>query len=281
MMRCLFVCTVSLFSIAAFAQEESCQVTTPPVIDGNVEDWSNTWQEDDDHKFKYNVCFDDNNIYIRLKTSDEQAQRKIASFGFTVWLDPNGKKKTKLGMRFPTGVEAKERMEALQKSGELEKERSAPKREELRKELKRKMISDVEVLELIGLADKPLTTSRTGITNGIRVIIDMDSSEAYVYEAAIPFKAFRLSKAQIPTLGVGFETGKYVMPKDKNASNSAGGGMPGGGFGGGGMGGYGGGYGGGGYGGGMGGGGMRRSGGGYSSSPMMTPTRAWTKVKLN
>ncbi len=279
MVKNLFVGALCIMALSAFSQIENAKVTVPPVINGNVEDWDSlAWLEDDDHKFKYNVAFDDNNLYVRVKIKDELTQRKMASFGFTVWLDASGKKKTKLGMRYPTGVEATERMEALQKSGDLEKERSAPKREELRKELKKSMISDIEVLELIGLADKPLTTSRTGITNGIQVILSMDAEESYVYEAAIPFKAFRLSKAQIPLLSVGFETGKYVMPKDKDASNnSAGGGMPGGGFGGGGMGGgYGGGYGGGGYG-----GGMRSSGRGYNSSPLLVNTRMWTKVKLD
>jgi len=258
---------ICLLSITAFGQEENARVATPPVIDGNVEDWDSViWKEDEDHKFKYNVRFDDNNLYVRVKVKDELTQSKMASFGFTVWLDASGKKKTKLGMRYPTGIEATERMEVLQKSGDLEKERSAPKREELRKELKKSFVSDIEVLELIGLADKPLTTSRTGITNGIQVVLSMDAEESYVYEAAIPFKAFRLSKARIPLLSVGFETGKYVMPKDKNAnSNSAGGGMPGGGFGGGGM----------------GGGGMSSPGRSYSSSPLLVTTRMWTKVKLN
>jgi hypothetical protein len=274
MVKNLFVGVFFLFTLSAFAQIENARVAVPPVIDGNVEDWDSlAWLEDSDHKFKYNVAFDDNNLYVRVKIKDELTQRKMASFGFTVWMEASGKKKTKLGMRYPTGVEATERMEALQKSGELDKERSAPKREELRKELKKSMISDIEVLELIGLADKPLSTSRTGITNGVQVVLGMDAEESYVYEAAIPFKAFRLNKSQIPLLSVGFETGKYVMPKDKDANNNAaGGGMPGGGFGGSGMG-----YGGyGGYG-----GGMRSSRRSYNSSPLLVTTNMWTKVKLN
>lgn len=275
MVKNLLIGVCCSLTLSAFAQIENAKVTTPPVIDGNVEDWDSlAWLEDDDHHFKYNIAYDDNNVYIRMKTSDEMTQHKLSSYGLTVWLDPLGKKKTKLGLRFPTGVEAKERLDALRTSGELEKERSAPKREELRKELKKKLVTDIEVLELIGLSDKPLTSSRSGITNGIKVNIGMDAEEAYVYEAAIPFKSYRLAKKDIEILSIGFETGKFVPEQKKGAdSNSAGGGMPGGGFGGGGMGGYGGGY-------GRMGGGMR-SGGSYNSSPLMSPTKAWTKVKLN
>jgi len=256
----------------ANAQEPSCKMATPPTIDGTINDWTVAWLGDDKEKFKYNICSDDANLYIRIKMSDGTTQRKFAMHGFTVWLDPNGKKKQKLGLRYPTGAEATERMEEYRKSGEnFSKENNLDKREAMQKEFKRNLIRNIELLELIGLADKPLTSSKSGITNGLQVALDMDSTGAYIYEATLPFKAFRLSKTQISVLGVGFETGKVEVKQTKGKGNSAGGGMPPGGYGGGG----------GGYGGagGMGNVGQRQMGGGNYSA-MSSPTKMWTSVKL-
>jgi hypothetical protein len=131
-------------------------------------------------------------------------------------MDPNSKKKEKLGLRYPTGIEGSERVELFRQSGEdLSKENNLNRREERKRQLKKGLVDNVEVLELIGLADQPLTSSKSGITNGILVAIDMDSEGNYVYEAAIPFKAFRLSKAQLSVLGVGFETGKITVNQTK------------------------------------------------------------------
>ena len=132
----------------------------------------------------------------------------------------------------------------------------------------------MEILELIGLADNPLTSTRSGITNGIKVAIASDDEGAYVYEALIPFKSFRISKASISTLGIGFETGKYVPPPIK--APSGGNAVPQGGYGGSG---YGSGY--GGYGG-YGGGSISRGMGGPSrgSSPMTSSSSYWFTVKM-
>lgn len=142
------------------------------------------------------------------------------------------------------------------------------------------MVRDLEVLELIGLADDPLTSTRSGITNGIKVAIAVDEDGAYVYESLIPFKSYRLSKASISTLGIGFETGKFVPPTPKNTGTQgvpsqgySGRGATGRGYGGGG-GGYGGG--GGGFGGG-GGQGMRPS---YQNNPMSSATSLWVSLKM-
>ncbi|HEY5822797.1 MAG TPA: hypothetical protein VIT44_00435 [Cyclobacteriaceae bacterium] len=270
-MRLFLLSFALVIAFSVNAQEQSCKVTTPPVIDGKIKDWSVTWMDEEKEKFEYNVCSDDANLYIRIKISDGGTQQKFAMYGLTVWLDPNGKKKEKLGLRYPTGIEAQERLEEFRKSGEsFSKENNLDKREAMQKEFKRNLIRNIEVLELIGLADKPLASSKSGITNGLQVALDMDSTGAYIYEATLPFKAFRLVKAKIPVLGIGFETGKLTVDQTKGKGNNAGGGMQPGGYPGGGM-------------GGMGQGGMGQAGRGGSNyySPMSSPVKMWTAVKLD
>ena len=257
-----------MIKASGFAQDAapgSCQLSSIIQIDGQANEWPMDWLVDDDKKFNYNVCSDDENIYIRIKTKDDLIRRKIGLFGFTVWMDPNGKKKRRLGLRFPTGVEAHDKMEALKQSGERNN-MSSGQRVDFQKEINRAFIKDVEVLELIGLADDPLTSTRSGITNGIKVAIATDEEDAYVYEAQIPFKSFRLSKSTISTLGIGFETGKYVAKAPKTPPAGGGGGYQGGGFGGGGQG----------Y-------STARNmnrGQGYSNNPMASASSLWVSVKF-
>ena len=212
----VFDCTV--------AQESTkgCPVSEVVIIDGIADEWPMIWIHDDNKIFYYNVCADDNNLYVRVRTNDHYTKGKMASFGFTVWIDPNGKKKKKMGLRFPMGGrEAEERAAAIREQGEPGN--SVGERADNQKLFAKKLIENLEVMELIGLADDPITSTRSGITNGIKVAIALDIEDAYVYEALIPFKAFRLNVASISEVGVGFETGRFDVPKAKN--NTKGGAM--------------------------------------------------------
>ncbi|HWA35169.1 MAG TPA: hypothetical protein VG737_13610 [Cyclobacteriaceae bacterium] len=270
---------VVILSATSVAQdtESNCQMANVIVVDGKADEWTLTWVESDDKNFSYNVCSDDNNLYVRMKTSNDMIKRKIGLFGLTLWMDPNGKKKRRLGFKFPSGTEGAERMEAFRKESESQnhERQSAGERAEFQKKMEADLIQNLEVIELIGLTDDPITATRSGITNGIKVAIALDpESRAYVYEAVLPFKSYRLSKKSIETLGVGFETGKYTPPKDKNANSGQY--VPQGGVGNnGGRGGYQGGFGGRGYGSyGAGGGGPR------GSHPMSSASFCWFTVKM-
>lgn len=275
-MRIIVLMMVCVATMDAFAQESTapnCPLASVVVVDGVADEWDMEWQKDEDVKMSYNVCSDDANLYVRMKTADENIKRKIGMFGLTLWMNPDGKKKKKLGLKFPTGTEAKERVESMRNSFDQSK-MSASERADFQKKVSKMLIEDVELIELIGLTKDPLTSSRSGITNGIKVAIAINDSGEYVYEAVIPFKSYRLSKSSIEALGVGFETGKFVPPANKNSSGQ------------GGTGGYGvmgngnnGGYGGR---GGMGGGGMGGGGGGYQGvrSEMANSSSAWTVIQF-
>lgn len=92
---------------------------------------------------------------------------------------------------------------------------SSSQRAEFQKEMERALIQNVELMELIGLADEPLTSTRSGITNGIKVALGQDAEGAYVYEAIVPFKSFRMSKSSLSSLGIGLETGHFKAPPAK------------------------------------------------------------------
>ena len=81
---------------------ESCQLPSPVVVDGNFDEWQAEWMIDPKGKFLYNICNDADNLYVRLKVSDELTQRKIGLFGLSVLLNPKGKKlvKSAFGIRW-------------------------------------------------------------------------------------------------------------------------------------------------------------------------------------
>lgn len=202
------------YSVAQEATQH-CPASGTLAIDGVADEWTMTWVQDNDKIFSYNVCADDDNLYVRVKTRDFYAKRKIVAFGFTLWIDVNGKKKKNLGLRFPIGgTEAEERLVKIRDQGTPGN--SLGERADYQKVVDQIMIKDLEIMELIGLADDPITSTRSGITNGIKVAIGMDTGGAYVYEALIPFKSYRLSREALSKIGVGFETGRFVPPKVKN-----------------------------------------------------------------
>lgn len=213
---------LSLLSFGVLAQSEApCPLASVITVDGNAGEWSMNWVDDDDKKFSFNVCADDQNLYVRLKTTDFYTKRKMAAFGFTLWFDPAGRKKKTFGLKFPSGgAEAQERLEALQADGDPGN--SSGERADYQKKADRMMITNLEVMELIGITDDPITATRSGITTGLKVAIDLDASTgAYVYEAIIPFKSYRISRAGLKELSIGFETGRYVAPKQKPTTKNA------------------------------------------------------------
>lgn len=188
---------------------ESVRFVNPPVIDGQIDDWKTEWMMDMKSKFLYNLGNDNDNLYIRLKISDETAQQKICLFGLTVYLNPEGGKKGRLGLRYP-----------------LEKDREAMKKEnpgagaqsKTWNEMKKHLLRDAELLELIGLSKERILSSRVGLMNGIEVIMIVDSFGDLVYEAKIPFKAYRIDKSKVENLGVVIETGRLITKQSMSSA---------------------------------------------------------------
>ncbi len=211
----LILLSLPLFAVAQKAPHESIQFEKPPVIDGHVDDWPVEWWLDPDGKFLSNVGNDAENLYFRLKISDDRVQQKIALFGLLLKLNPKGKRRGKIGLKYPVGKDAselkKEPPQMLDPSMDIAAKVA----------MKKEWISDVEVVELMGLAKQNIVSSRLGLANGIEAIIVAQDDGSYIYEAKIPFKAFKINKSEVPLLGVEFETGKLIV-QNKNISSNPG-----------------------------------------------------------
>src|SRR5258706_4854455 len=208
------LCCLSFVASAQKGVRESVQFEKPPVIDGRVDDWPGEWWLDPDGKFLSNIGNDSTNLYFRLKISDDLTQQKIGMFGLSVKLNPNGKRKGKVGLKYPI---AKDESELKGQSSAIESFNDAASRVAMKKQ----WVSDVEVVELIGLAKENIVSSRLGLMNGIEAIIVAQEDGSYIYEAKIPFKAFRINKSEVSLLGVEFETGRLVI-QNKNPNPNTG-----------------------------------------------------------
>lgn len=214
------ICFVLLMSVSAnvFAQKgvkESVTLEKPIVIDGDVSDWPMEWWVDPNGKFFCNVSNDADKLYVRLKVADDLTQQKIGLFGLSLKLNPSGKRKGKVGLKYPTGRDASE----LKKKEPKEADAEMDVRNKV--QMKKDLLGDVEVVELIGLAKENIVSSRLGLANGIEAMIIALDDGSYTYEAKIPFKAFRIIKSQVEVLGVEFQTGRLVMQPKNNTSNQA------------------------------------------------------------
>jgi hypothetical protein len=214
-MKLSIVVVFALVCFNAFSQKdarESYQPSIPIVIDGDPSEWKTDWMLDQDGKFLYNVGNDQSNLYFRIKISDDLTQQKIALFGLQLRLDVNGKKKGKIGLKYPVGKDARQ----LKKEPE-------PLPQDLASRIiaKKLLLDEVEVLELMGLAKENIVSSRLGLMNGIEVLIVVADDGSYLYEAKIPFKAYKIKKEEVSLLGVTIETAKPNLARNGAAAGGA------------------------------------------------------------
>ena len=188
---------------------ESVRFAIPPVIDGAVDEWKTEWLMDLKSKFLYNVGNDNDNLYIRLKISDETAQQKIALFGLTIYFNPEGGKKGRLGLHYPMAKDPEQMKKEQPKEGGPEKKWI---------DMKRDLIRDADLLELIGLTKEKILSNRVGLMNGLEVIMIVDSYGDLVYEAKIPFKAYRIDKSKVENLGIVVETGRLIIKQSMSTT---------------------------------------------------------------
>ncbi|MDO7848130.1 hypothetical protein Q5H92_17320 [Hymenobacter sp. M29] len=261
------------------ASRASRFVPTPPTIDGQATDWTDSLRYDPVSKLQYQVLNDGRQVYLRLKAADPATQAKIVRLGLTVWLDTTGRNQHQFGVHFPLGGPLGARPGTDDGSPRPGANPPASDRQEARRERMTQALTGLREMELLNYKGNPeptLTDAQSQL--GVKAALALDDQENLIYELAVPM---RLLYRKLPALtgrpavvGVTLAGGKFSMPAPGSGGIQGGmggggmGGMRGGGMGGGGM-----------RGGSMGGGGMRGgggrggySGGGQQSAPIALKT---------
>lgn len=238
-------------------------------IDGDHADWENALSYVEDEEVSIGLMNDEEYLYICLVPSNRQMQNQMVRLGFTIWLDAEGGKNKRFGIRYPLG---------MMKSGVSVRELGFGGRQPMGEpDVSRfQELMEQSLLELEILGPEKNDVRRMSIEQVEGIDIDVGNiNGTFVYELKVALAQdenhpYAIGVKSMPTIGIGFETAKIDMDEMRAEMQERMGGMRGGGRGGGGR------TGGGRMGGDRRGGGMR----GGTRPEMPKPLKVWTTVHL-
>ncbi len=81
-------------------------------VDGIDPEWKGCPKYyDEDTMTSVSLLNDENHLFIRVTTQNQEIQRQILIQGLTVWFEQKGEKKRKMGVHFPVGIPREKRMQ--------------------------------------------------------------------------------------------------------------------------------------------------------------------------
>lgn len=199
----------------------------PLNIDGSPSDWVDSLAFDKDSKVHYRISNDDKYLYFLLSTGEPDILRKIRMTGFTLWINPDGKKKQRYGINYPM-----RNMDGTRQRPGARGNLNRPALEI------RKVMGTNDLIKLTGF-DKKGEVDVTGVENarGINVRATFSELPQMFYEAKVPLKLIIGSLESFlqdttNLISVGFETGIEMMLQGSGGrpgmTQGRGGGRPGG-----------------------------------------------------
>ncbi len=161
------------------------------VVDGKANDWhTDSLRFDDKTGFAYAFSNNEKELFIQLKMLNKNVQRKAMITGFTLWIDPAGKAKHVLGIEYPRG---RMHEQHTRESGESTPGKYAHHRPASGGHITAEQVAvlnhrfQMEKPVLKGFEKAGMKQASAG-TDGIRVLMRMDTLGHIIYEAAIPLK---------------------------------------------------------------------------------------------
>ncbi len=220
-------------------------------VDGKNTEWRGAMLFFEEDNVSVGLFNDENFFYICMIVEDQFVRTQVMRQGFTLWFDPDGGKEKTFGIRYPIGMQARERgMRRDEQS--MERSRQAPMRP---------MIE----LEILGPGKDELKKIPIAEAKGIDIIVEF-SSGMLVYELKVPLiqseqHPYVIGAEAGSSVGIGLETSKMERSDmRRQMSGERGGGGPSGGM--------------------RGGAGGRGMPGGGRRSQMPKPLKIWAVVQL-
>ena len=100
-MKILQIIFLSLLIFGCASSDKLTQSTQKIEVDGISDDWPQIVHFDEGLGIAYGVTYDNSHLYVLARINEENVKRRIISSGLTVWIDPNGKKKQTIGVKYP------------------------------------------------------------------------------------------------------------------------------------------------------------------------------------
>ena len=195
-------------------QVDSVWRTETMVIDGQLIDWPGGLTPLQPQPVAVGITNDADHLYLALSVNDPGLSRRIMMGGFTVWLDPKGGHKQRVGIRFPIGpwqgASARPQWDPSDEPGRLWEP----------------MALALDQVEIVG-PGKSETRVFPANGNGDVAVMITGGPYGLSYELKIPLKAGQnwpldLRPADSHRLGIGLETSAFAR------HDRPGGGRPGG-----------------------------------------------------
>jgi len=209
--------------------------SVPFVVDGKTKDWKTGFlQFDNKTGFAYALSNNDRTLFVQLKMLHAGIQRKALATGFTLWIDPAGKGKHVLGIKYPQGLIHE--MQNRRKTGPPSAFRPQHRKRGINGRLTAHQIYffnkrfQTEPVKLKGFKKAGIKNAFTG-KGGIRVLLQLDSLGHAVYEARVPLKMLFLHPVDYLTkdkpFSVIFQTGYLQIDMSRMQAGFGHGGMGG------------------------------------------------------
>jgi len=193
------------------------------------ENWMGQFYYDKEAKLLYGISNDQENIYLRLKVTDQLTQRKIQLRGLTFWMDSVGKSKEQMTLCCPLP----RKQEDIKKM--MHRNRNNPDGNKKRPKLKiEKFTNGLEGMEIMGFGgNSTKQTLNNKNKNGINVMMAVNEREELIWEAILPLKMVFSHPEEYQSGGnmyfsFGFETGAFNGPPSGSGQRPQRGGSGGG-----------------------------------------------------
>jgi uncharacterized membrane protein YgcG len=179
-----------LFSCGSSKQSQSSGVVQtiqwqqdPLTIDGSDGDWtSDLVLGDEKQLFNYRFANDKNNLYIQVRTLNENSIQRILRGGLTVYINNHGVDEVAgaAGISFPTGNRVKKDGKLLNDRPELQQD----------KHIALNAVADYSLFGFKKIKTPENYDYGRPNTEGIEVAVGLNPSNALVYEAMVPLRSF-------------------------------------------------------------------------------------------
>lgn len=184
-------------------QEVSNHWSSQPVqVDGQMTDWAGIPANYlEDSGVQLGLCYDNQNLYILFRFSNQAWARAIRMGGVTLWLDNSGKKKKDFGIRYTGGPSLSE-MQGQGMAGEGGFwESLTPEQKERLKQRQASMADQITVIDK--KRDQEIALRADG--SGGPAFGFANLQGIYTYEFSIP-----LQKGDVFDYGIGAEPGQII-----------------------------------------------------------------------
>ena len=182
------------------ASSASRFAASPPAIDGQTADWTDSLRYDPASKLQYQVLNVGRMVYVRLKVADPATQARVLRLGLTVWLDTTGRNQHQFGVRYPLGGPPPANQSAPDPNATLAARRS-------RRTLALAEMREMELLNYKGNKEPTLTDAQSLL--GVKVALGFNDQDDLIYELAVPLRllyrrqpALALNPERVAVVGV-------------------------------------------------------------------------------